>query len=219
MTLRRAKRAACVAAALLAATILAAVTTVARAAWKAPTLVVARLGPPPVRTARTLTPDRLRALLEVEDPRFFTHRGVDLRTPGAGWTTISQALVKFLYFERFEPGPLAKLEQTLLAIGFDAATSKQMQLDLFWNHAYLGSVDGQDVTGFPRAASAYFSRDVDDLERREYLALVAMLVAPNRLSIAREPAANAERVRRIERLLAGECRPAEWRDVDLAGCR
>jgi membrane carboxypeptidase/penicillin-binding protein PbpC len=36
----------------------------------------------------------LDALLKVEDPNFHQHNGVDLHTPGAGWTTITQALVK-----------------------------------------------------------------------------------------------------------------------------
>ncbi|MDD2770086.1 MAG: hypothetical protein PHT19_15275 [Methylococcus sp.] len=48
-------------------------------------------------TLSNLTSDRLKLLLAVEDPTFFEHHGVDLNTPGAGMTTISQSLVKLLY--------------------------------------------------------------------------------------------------------------------------
>jgi len=192
--------------------------TIARGAWEAPRRVAAHLPPPPSRTLQELPAEQERELLAVEDPRFFEHHGVDLRTPGAGWTTITQALVKVLYFDSFSPGPLAKLEQTLLAVGFDSSVGKREQLDLFFNLAYLGRHDGEDVLGFPRASVVYFGRDVTELERSQYLALVAMLIAPNRYSLARHPAANAERRARIERLLEGKCRATSWRDVELSAC-
>ena len=50
----------------------------------------------------------LDMLLRVEDPSFYTHNGMDLSTPGAGITTITQNLVKRLYFDNFKPG-FAKL--------------------------------------------------------------------------------------------------------------
>jgi membrane carboxypeptidase/penicillin-binding protein PbpC len=37
-----------------------------------------------------LTPRQLEILLTVQDSRFFEHKGVDLRTPGAGWTTLTR---------------------------------------------------------------------------------------------------------------------------------
>lgn len=197
----------------------AAAATVARGAWNAPALVAAHLPPPPLRSVRELSPDHERMLLAVEDPKFLSHHGVDFRSPGAGWTTITQGLVKVLYFESFRPGALAKLEQTLLAIGFDAVTPKRCQLDLFWNLAYCGTVGGEDVAGLPRASVVYFDRDVTQLERGQYLALVAMLMAPNRYSPIRHPASSAERVPRIERFLAGRCRDVSWRDVDYTACR
>jgi membrane peptidoglycan carboxypeptidase len=199
-------------------TVVLPAATIARGAWEAPRRIAAHLPPPPSRSMRELPAVRERELLAVEDPRFFDHHGVDLRTPGAGWTTITQALVKVLYFESFRPGPRAKLEQTLLAIGFDAAVGKREQLDLFFNLAYLGRYGNEDVVGFPRASAVYFGRDVTALDRPQYLALVAMLIAPNHYSPARHPDVNAERRTRIERLLEGKCHAASWRDVELAAC-
>lgn len=56
---------------------------------------------------------QLSILLAMEDPGFYTHKGVDLKTPGAGLTTITQVLVKKLYFKEFKPG-LRKIKQILL---------------------------------------------------------------------------------------------------------
>ena len=178
-------------------------------------LVVAReaAGPP---LSGTLPPEWIEALLRVEDPAFRTHRGVDLRTPGQGLTTITQALVKRIYFERFTPG-FAKIEQSLIArYVLDGAVSKDEQLDLFLGLAYFGSREGRDVDGFGEAARVYFGRPLPALERREFLSLVAMLPAPN--ALAPGSAANDDRVARIERLLEGRCAPAGLRDVWLEGC-
>ncbi len=164
--------------------------------------------------------ERLRTLLAVEDPGFYEHSGVDWQTPGAGLTTITQSLVKQLYFERFEPGLRAKLEQTLIArYAVDPAISKHDQLRIFVNRAYFGVVQGAPVYGLVDAAHVYFDRPLEALGPREYLALVAMLAAPKTYSVRDAPAANAERVARIERLLAGRCRPRGLLDDELAGCR
>lgn len=62
-----------------------------------------------------LSSERRTMLLAVEDPSFMHHHGVDLATPGAGMTTITQGLVKLLYFpDGFRPG-IAKIRQTLIA--------------------------------------------------------------------------------------------------------
>lgn len=161
---------------------------------------------------------RIRMLLAVEDPAFFRHRGVDFNTPGQGLTTLTQSLAKFLYFRRFTPG-IAKLELMLVArFALDPALSKRDQLEIFLNHARFGTRRGRPVIGFNDAARTFYGRDLRQLTDREYLTLVAMLIAPNRLDPVRHAAANAERTRRIEALLAGRCRPRGLRDTDYEDC-
>jgi hypothetical protein len=46
-----------------------------------------------------------------------------------------------------------------------------------------------------------------------------MLMAPRELDPVRHKAANAERVGRIKRLLAGRCRPSGVFDVTYPACR
>lgn len=162
--------------------------------------------------------DRRAALIAVEDPGFYRHMGLDFATPGAGLTTITQALVKRLYFDQFAPG-FARIEQSLIArFALDGATTKDDQLEIFINYASFGMVDGHEVIGFPAAANIYYDRAFDELSRHEYLSLVAMLIAPNALDPRDHPVANARRVHRIEALLAGRCKPANLFDVRYGEC-
>jgi len=162
--------------------------------------------------------EHLNDLLAVEDPGFYSHHGVDVWTPGAGYTTITQGLVKQLYFEHFTPG-LSKLKQTLIALVLDRRVDKKTQLLLFINSVYLGNVNGRDVNGFGDGAQVYFGKNFSELTRDEYLSLVAMIVAPNEYNVMKQPEQNSERVRRIKRLLAGECKPLGFRDVYYEGCK
>ena len=79
-------------------------------------------------------------LLTVDDPTFYRHHGIDSRTPGAGYTTITQGLVKILFFDDFRPGVFGwrKVKQSIIAMAFDARVSKDEQLRLFVNTVYLG---------------------------------------------------------------------------------
>ena len=64
-------------------------------------------------TLQNIPSNRVEMMLKVEDPNFYSHKGIDYSTPGAGLTTLTQALAKFLYFENFKPG-FMKIEQTLI---------------------------------------------------------------------------------------------------------
>jgi membrane peptidoglycan carboxypeptidase len=162
---------------------------------------------------RDIPAKRIEQLLAVEDPGFYEHKGVDLSTPGAGLTTITQAMVKYLYFDQFQPG-FMKVEQTLIAwLAVDPLINKDDQLTAFINTAYLGHVDGIEVRGFPAAARVYFEKALDELTSDEYLSLVAMLIAPDGFSVKYHADKNRERVTRIKKVLSGEYRPKGNRDV------
>ena len=168
---------------------------------------------PDWHTLEQFPSERVEGLLLVSDPGFYEHSGVDLLTRGAGITTITQGLVKRLFFESFQPG-LAKYKQSLIAwSALDRMVDKRTQLELFLNTAYLGTSNGQPVYGFPRAAVMYLGRPVGELSRREFLSLVAMLIAPQTFHVHRRPESNRRRVERIERLLSGEYEPVGLMDV------
>jgi hypothetical protein len=157
-----------------------------------------------------------KILLMVQDPAFRHHRGVDLVTPGAGMTTLTQSLVKQLYFpEGFRQG-IAKIRQTLIAQhALDALVSKDVQLELFLNIAYLGHHEGEAVHGFGKAARVYFGKEFGDLSEGEYLALVAALINPN--SLKPGTVGNQERSERIRRYVRDEYRPVAVMDLEYEG--
>jgi membrane carboxypeptidase/penicillin-binding protein len=102
-----------------------------------------------------ISSDRIHRLFQIEDPDFYRHRGFDYSTPGAGLTTITQGMVKYLYFDRFKPG-FMKIEQTLIAwLAVNALVSKEDQLTAFVNTAYLGTCEGTKVSGFAEAAHLF----------------------------------------------------------------
>jgi membrane peptidoglycan carboxypeptidase len=151
----------------------------------------------------SLNSRQLEILLKVEDPRFFEHKGVDFSTPGAGITTITQGLVKHLYFDQFKPG-VAKIKQTLIAaFVLNPLMSKEDQLRLFMNTVYLG----QGIKGFEQAAKFYFHKSFAQLTEDEYIAIVAMIIAPETFNVNKFPTRNQERVERIKRLISGEYKP------------
>jgi hypothetical protein len=155
-------------------------------------------------------------LLAIEDPTFFRHHGVDLETPGAGMTTLTQGLVKLLYFpDGFHPG-IAKVRQTLIAhYALDAMVSKEDQLLLFLNICYLGNVHGQEIHGYANAARTYFGKEFSAITDDEFLSLVAMHIRPDALKPG--TTASAERMQRIQRYLSGPYQPAGLLDVEYKG--
>lgn len=155
-------------------------------------------------------------LLAVEDPTFYRHHGVDLETPGAGMTTLTQGVVKLLYFpDGFHPG-IAKIRQTLIAqYVLDAMVSKDGQLLLFLNICYLGNEHGQAIHGYANAARIYFGKEFSAITDDEFLSLIAMHIGPDALKPG--TAANTERVQRIKRYLSGQNQPAGLLDIEYKG--
>jgi membrane carboxypeptidase/penicillin-binding protein len=166
-----------------------------------------------------IAPRRIAILIAVEDPTFWTNNGIDLSSPGAGFTTLSQGLGKSILFAHFTPG-LAKPELMLLTrFALIPTVSKRDILRAVLASAYFGNDGRGPIHGFPEASRRFFGKEVDQLDDREFLSLIAMLPSPNRLDPLRHARENAERLDRIERMLAGRCRALDNSDVQLEGCR
>jgi membrane carboxypeptidase/penicillin-binding protein len=156
-----------------------------------------------------LSTRRLEILLSVEDPDFFNHRGVDLKTPGAGLTTITQSLVKKLYFKNFKPG-VRKIKQTLIArFALDPLVSKEDQLVIFINTFDFC----YETRGFAEASEFYYGKAFSELSEDEYISLVAMCIGCGSYNLIHNAERNAERVARIKKLLSGEYIPMGMKDI------
>jgi len=162
--------------------------------------------------------ERLRQLLLVQDPAFETHSGIDLSSPGAGLTTISQSVSKRLAFEEFKPG-IGKLRQTGYAFGLESRLSKDRILALWLETLEMGRGPQGWMTGFYQASEAVYEKAPPQLTDEQYYRLLAVLIAPGSYDLLSDDPDLAERVRRISRLVAGECAPVDNGDVWLEGCR
>jgi monofunctional glycosyltransferase len=153
---------------------------------------------------------RVCALLAVQDRTFFRHHGIALLDGPPLHTTMTQGICKGLFFRGFSPGLLRYRKIMLMvdALAVDHRISKEMQLRIFMNRASFGRAGGAEVLGFKAAARAYFGRDVLQLNDQEYLALVAMLLAPGTYNVAQKPEANAARVRLLKDAVDAAC-PAD----------
>lgn len=164
---------------------------------------------------------RLTMLLRVEDPTFWTNDGIDMKSKGAGMTTLSQGLGKRLFFRRFSPGfaKLGKVELMVLTrFALVPKVAKRDILHAALATAYLGNEGSKPVIGFADGARRYYGKELGALSDHEFLGLVATLLAPKNLNPKDHPLENAERVSRIERLLSNACSPLDVNDVSLEGC-
>lgn len=74
------------------------------------------------------------------------------------------------------------------------------------------------MTGFFNASQAVYRRPPAALSQGQFLSLVAVPIAPGKFNLRAPDAELRERVDRIERLVARQCKPTGLRDVWLAGC-
>ena len=157
-------------------------------------------------------------LLAVEDPSFDSNNGTDFSSNGAGQTSITQSQSKRLAFADFKPG-LRKIRQTGYAIGLTSRLSKEEILTLFLAESSFKGSDGRWIKGFDAASVRYFATPLEQLDRNRFISLVAAGIAPARLHPDAPNAELVERMRRINRLLAGQCKPAGHDDNFLDGCK
>jgi penicillin-binding protein 1B len=137
-------------------------------------------------------PDNLvKAVLAIEDRRFFSHAGLDpLRIIGAalrnlraesyiqGGSTITQQLVKN-FFLTPERTVRRKAQEALLALVLERRASKQEILELYLNEVYFGQAGSFSINGVGEAARMYFRKDVGNLALTESALLAGMIQSPN----------------------------------------
>jgi penicillin-binding protein 1A len=126
------------------------------------------------------------AVVAIEDRRFWTHYGVDIRailraayidaTAGKiveGGSTITQQLVKNLYVGDDET-LRRKFEEAALAYQLEQQQSKQQILGRYLNTVYFG----QGAYGVQAASKAYFGIDARALTLADSALLAALIAAP-----------------------------------------
>jgi penicillin-binding protein 1A len=145
---------------------------------------------------RTLTPiayipERLRrAVIAVEDVRFFEHPGLDyIGMLRAAWTnvrrggkvegasTITQQLARSLFLSS-ERTFDRKVRELILAYKMELVLTKEQILELYLNQIYFG----QGAYGVATAAQTYFGKELSDLTIGESAFLAGLPKSPNHYS-------------------------------------
>jgi penicillin-binding protein 1B len=151
-------------------------------------------------------PDNLvKAVLAIEDKRFFSHPGLDpLRIVAAavrnikaesyiqGGSTITQQLVKN-FFLTPERTIRRKAHEALLAFVLERRASKREILELYLNEIYLGQAGSFSINGVGEAARMYFHKDVGNLALVESALIAGMIQSPNPYNPYRHPRRATER--------------------------
>ncbi len=146
-----------------------------------------------------------RAILAIEDERFFSHHGIDpiailrasltnLRSGGVvqGGSTVTQQLIKNFFLSE-ERTMKRKIKEALMALIVEAKYSKHEILENYLNQIYLGQKGAQGIFGVHEAAQFYFSKDLPELTVGEIAVLAGLIKAPNRYSPYRSVEAAAQR--------------------------
>ncbi|MBI2357809.1 MAG: PBP1A family penicillin-binding protein [Deltaproteobacteria bacterium] len=139
-------------------------------------------------------PFLVRAILAVEDERFYRHRGVDpvaiLRalwvnvrhgTIVQGGSTLTQQLMKNFFLED-ERTLQRKVKEALMAIIAERRYSKEEIIENYLNEIYLGQRGAQGIFGVWEAAQFYFSKEPGELTIGEMATIAGLIRAPNRYS-------------------------------------
>ncbi|WP_244815036.1 penicillin-binding protein 1A [Caballeronia sp. Lep1P3] len=145
-------------------------------------------------------PDHLKkAVLAIEDARFYDHGGVDLTgilragsvaltnghaSQGASTITMQVARNFFLSSEKTYT---RKIYEMLLAYKIERALTKDQILEVYMNQIYLG----QRAYGFASAARVYFGKDLKDISLAEAAMLAGLPKAPS----AYNPIVNPKRAK------------------------
>lgn len=163
-----------------------------------------------------LSEERLNLVVKVQDPTFYHHSGIEWPSP-LTTTTITQSLVKRLFFKKFTKG-FYKVEQTLIArFVVHPFIDKRTQLVAFIETAYFGIHDGKQIFGMNHAAETLFGKNSAALSDDEYLSLLAMLPAPDTLTLHSE--ALTKRVHLIQKVFKGECAYVHVSQIFLKHCQ
>ena len=165
-----------------------------------------------------IPPMMKKAVLAIEDARFYEHKGIDwmgaaraVKTNvmggfgSGGASTITMQVARNFFLSK-EKVLSRKLNEIVLAYKIEDALTKDQILELYMNQIYLG----QRSYGFASAARSYFGKRLDQLTIAEVAMLAGLPQNPSR----HNPAVNPKRAKvRQEQVLR---RLRDLGDIDAA---
>lgn len=147
-------------------------------------------------TLQEMSPYLTKAYIAIEDERYLTHHGIDIKRTGAailsfvtnggkstagGGSTITQQLVKNITKEKDSTGLggiTRKLKEWYRAYQIEQELSKDQILELYLNLIFVGG--NQDNRGVEIASQYYFNKSAKDLSISQCAFLAGINHSPNR---------------------------------------
>ncbi len=153
--------------------------------------------------ANDIPTDLVKAIVSIEDHRFFDHRGIDtIRILGAflrnlqsnslqGGSTLTQQLIKLTYFSTSTSDQTIsrKAQEAWLAIQLEQKATKQEILTYYINKVYMSNGN----YGMQTAAQNYYGKDLNNLNLPQLALLAGMPQAPNQYDPYSHPEAALDR--------------------------
>lgn len=154
--------------------------------------------------------DFIKAIVAVEDRRFYKHHGFDVEAIGRavyinlkggivrqGGSTITQQLAKNLFLSS-DKTYHRKIKELALAIRLERLYTKNEILEMYINVIYYGS----DAYGIQSASKTYFGKNAADLTRDECALLAGLPQAPSIYNPKTNPALALKRQSTVLSLMA-----------------
>ena len=153
--------------------------------------------------ANDIPTDLVKAIVSIEDHRFFDHRGIDtIRILGAflrnlqsnslqGGSTLTQQFIKLTYFSTSTSDQTIsrKAQEAWLAIQLEQKATKQEILTYYINKVYMSNGN----YGMQTAAQNYYGKDLNNLSLPQLALLAGMPQAPNQYDPYSHPEAAQDR--------------------------
>ncbi len=137
-----------------------------------------------------MPPVLAKAIVAIEDRRFYEHHGIDLRGlvraafrnaaaggTRAGGSTLTQQLVRMSYLSQ-DRTLKRKVQEAVLALWLESQLPKDEILTRYLNAAYFGA----GVYGADAASQRYFGKPAKDLTLSEAAMLAGLVRAPSQLA-------------------------------------
>jgi penicillin-binding protein 1A len=152
-----------------------------------------------------------KAVVAIEDRRFYEHAGIDLRGIGRaalnnisggeieGGSTITQQLARMRYLSA-ERTLRRKVQEAMIALWLEARFSKNEILAQYLNTVYFGA----GAIGADAAARRYFERSAYELDLAQSAMLAGLIRAPSALAPNRNPKAAERRAHAVLRAMFDE---------------
>jgi penicillin-binding protein 1B len=153
-----------------------------------------------------IPPQMIRAVLAIEDRRFYDHAGIDpIGIAGAIYrnvfgdkpylasgSTLTQQLVKNTFLTT-EKTLKRKFTEWFMAVVLERRLSKDQILELYLNDVSLGQRGSFAIHGVPGAARLFFAKDVSNLSLAEAATIAGVIQSPSWLSPFNHPERAKER--------------------------